>query len=442
MRVRLGRARRLEERVLKKALIGLAVVAFAIGCSNGGGGTTTGGGVTGGGVTGGGVTGGGTGLPAPTVNLGTSTNAKIQYLSGQGRRAVGSQFAILDIIRVQNGDADVAPVDQNTSTLNVQLDGYTINSFDFSVQVPAGTPSKTYTQFPLRVERILQENATGGQTTVYPGPSVLLGTFPVNFTAFPGRDVTMLVKLDDAMLGFNTTTSTVRFDRTIFEDENFDPVLGTMVGFISDHVSFDISAMPAAQRPRLQNSEAADMVMFTGDQIAISKGFGGIGTFNMLRPLLVEDGIVRQTTGGGTYTVIEPDPRDPNPISLPQLTSLEGAWRPYTAVLNNLQSFNMVVFPNSRGLNEYQAVAFNRNGSGQITAFWQGSLTLSGTASGTIEMWSLDQLVPATATNPANGTASSLIVQNGVVTGGQFTFTTPPAGFPFPTTGNFVVLRR
>jgi hypothetical protein len=423
-----------EERVLKRALIGLAVLAFAIGCSNGDGGSTTGGGVTGGGVTGGG---GGT-PSAPTVNLGASTNAKIQFLSGQGRRAVGSQFAIMDVIRVQNGPGDVAPIDQNTSTMNVQLDGYTINSFDFSIQVPEGTPSKTFTEFPLRVDRILEENSTGGQTEVYAGPSILLGTFPVNFTALPGRDVTLLVKLNDAML--DVSGGSVTFDTALFEDENFDPVLNTLVGFISDHVSFDISGMPDSAKPLMANGQRASHVLFTGDQIGISRGSGTVGTFNMLRPLLVEDGILRETTGGGTYTVVEPDPRDPAPISLPQITSLEGSWRPHTSVLGNLQDTNMVVFPNSRGLNENQVILFQRSGS-TITAFWQGVAAFSG-GSATIELYSINQIVPATANNPATGTLSGLTVTNGVVTGGSFTFNTPPAGFPFSTTGKFVVFRR
>jgi hypothetical protein len=426
---------------LKNWIGALLLGALLTGCSGGdlGTGTTGGGGD-------GGSSGGGGGRGVPTVNLGTNAQVQVLYLSGQGRRAPGSQIAVLKNIKVSNSVTDYAPTAQqgSFSPVRVQLDGYTINQHTFTY-VMAPRSVKTFTQFPFEVAQIDEENVGGGTTTLYAGPPVLVRPFfNINLPLFSGRQTTLTINLNDAILRYDPVGGVV-FDRAQFENENYSPGENRINGTLSDMIAFDVSAMPANQRPRLQNGQPADMVHFSGDLIGISKGYDTPGTFELLNPALIDTGLIKRpvTLPGreapGTYSVQEADPRDPFG-SGSKITAMAGFYRPYTQVMSNIGDFAMVVLPNSRLGPDNQVVVFNRDGAGRITAMFQGVVRFSGASTGTVEIWSLDQLPDGTANNLVSGTLS-YTRSGGTVRTGTFTFTNPPPGFKFPTSGGFVVLR-
>jgi hypothetical protein len=424
---------------LKNWIGALLIGALVVGCSGGDLGAGTNGG-------GGGSTGGDGGRGIPTVNLGSSAQVQVLYLSGQGRRAPGSQIAVFKNIKVSNSVTDFAPTAQQGSfaPVRVQLDGYTINQHTFTYTL-APRSIKTFTQFPLEIAQIDEENVGGGTTTLFSGPPVLIRPFfNINLPLFSGRQTTLTVNVNDAMIQYDSVNG-VAFNRTQFENENYSPGENRINGTLSDMVAFDVSGMPANERPKLLNGQVADMVHFSGDLIGISKGFDVPGTFNLLNPAVIDSGLVKRpvTLPGreapGTYSVQEPDPRDPFGGGS-KITAMAGFYRPYTEVLSNIGDFAMVVIPNSRLGADNQVVMFSRDGAGKIKAMFQGVARFSGASSGTIEVWSIDQLPAGTANNLVSGTLN-FAKADGIVRSGTFTFQDPPAGFKFPTTGGFVVFR-
>lgn len=382
----------------------------------------------------------------PTVNLGNAADVQIVYLSGQGRRAPGSQYAVIDEIRVQNSATEFIPVQATQASVRVQLDGYTINTYNFGRVLPANVPFETYSQFPFAVSRVDQEGQGGNTTTIYGGPTFRVQPpFDIDFRIFPGRQTSVQVAINDATL--QAAPGGITFDRQIFEEENYDILEGQILSFLSDYVAFDISSMPADARPNLNTGAPAQMVLFSGDAIAQSSGFNTDTSFEILRPIAIDQGIIREpvelggTQTSGTYTVLEGDPRV-LPFGSAKLVALSGIWKPYTQVLSNIPATSMVVFPNSRGDTDNNVVIFSRNGAGQITALWQGVVRFTGSNSGSIVVYSINQVDEGTANNPASGTLSNFVVENGVIKRGSYNFTASPNGFPFASSGQFVVFRR
>lgn len=419
---------------MKKWLVAFTAGAVVIGCGGGSGLDGLTGGNTGGG--------GGTGRTVPAPNLGSKAQVQVLYLSGQGRRAVGSQVAVMNNIRVFNSPTDFMPSDHqgSGSPIRVQLDGYTLNQFVFDVPLTTGGQSKTFNQFPLEIAQIDEV----GVGTVFSGPPFLVSPFfPINLQLFPGRQTTLQVVLNDAMLSFDSQTG-VSFDRQQFEIENLSPTNNKINGFLSDMFAFDVSGLPAVQRPLLTNGNRADTVHFSGDSIGISAGFDAVGSFEMLSPIVIDQGVLKKETvvGGrkapGIYTVMEPDPRDP--FGDAKVVAIQGIHRPYTDVLTNLSDFGMVAIPTTRSSSTYQVVMFNRDSAGTITAMWQGVLLTTSATKGVLRLFSLDQLPDASAAPRATGEVN-FTMSNGMVKTGTFSVTSRPSSFPFPATGGFAVLR-
>jgi hypothetical protein len=424
---------------LKKALLLFAAAAVVIGC---GGGGTDAGGTTGG--TGG--TGGSGGRGVPTVNLSGEAQIQVLFASGQGRRAPGSQIAVIQDVQLQNSVIDFVPTTQqgSQSPLRIMLDGYSLNARLFSENLN-GLPEKRLTQFPLKVNQI-EEDTGSGSNVVYSGPPVSFDPpFAARVTLFPGRQTTMQVNLNDAILSYDNNTGNVVLNRSQFQAENYDVADNRINGFISDYVAFDLTGLPAADRPSMQGGAPADYVHYSGEAIAISKGFDVPDSFEILNPVVIDQGVIRRPTvvGGdltpGTYTVLEPDPRDPFNTNS-RIVALKGIYRQYNEVLLDVPDFAMVVFPNSRGSQDNQVVCFNRSASGRITAFFQGVVRFTGSTAGSIQVWSVDQVDEGTANNIASGFIEFSKV-NGVVRRGKFTFQRVPSGFAFPKEGEFVVFR-
>ncbi|MBS1715650.1 MAG: hypothetical protein JST30_15080 [Armatimonadetes bacterium] len=435
---------------MKKWLIAFTAGAVVIGCGGGSGLDGINNGNNGGG-------GGGTDRTIPTVNLKPNAQVQILYLSGQGRRAPGSQIAVMNNIRIFNSPTDYWPKDLqgSGSAIRVQLDGYTLNHFVFDVPMSVGSASKTYTQFPLEIAQMDEEQ--GGQpVTVYSGPPFLVAGdsannfFKLNMQLFPGRQTSVQVLLNDAMLTWDATNG-IAFDAAQFKAENYSQVTGALTGFLSDMIAFDVSSLPAAQRPLLQNGERAEMVHFSGDLIGISGHFFTVSgreeaAYDNLSPIVIDSGIMTKpvTLGAnkapGIFTVMEPDPRDP--FGTEKINAIQGFYRAYTEVLSNLSEFGAVAIPSTRSTTSHQFVMFNRNSNGTITACWQGVADFTGGTKGVLRLYSLEQLPDAGAQPRATGEVF-YTKSSGVVRSGTFSVSNVVgnATFPFPRTGGFVVFR-
>lgn len=423
-------------------MIAFAAGVIVIGCSpvGTGIGTTTGGGTTG---TTGGTT-GGRSVASATLPT-TFSDARMVFLSGAGRsgqnRAPGSEYAKLNNIRLVNSPTDIFPDDLTGSLdgVNMKLDGYTVNKATAIGEIGVAG-SKNFTGLSMFVNEMYEEDLLGNLVQVFGGPAILLPTQTVNMTLAPGRQTTVQVFLSNASLWWDNATSQVRFDQASFDIENDIATSGVIRGFFSDHIAFDISGV--ASRPSMAMGGApAQKVFFSGDAMGISNGTSFDGSFDLYGPSFVESGVVTNPVqvGGdiapGTYTVLEPDPQVIAP-PITKISALQGAWRNYTDVFSNIGEESMFIFPTTRDHGQHQVVLVKRSG-GVITDLWYGRITMSG-SSGTVEIWSVDQLDDATENNKATGTFSVVSSSGGVFKDGDFTFTTIPTGFPFEASGTGV----
>lgn len=429
---------------MRKWWIFFAAGAVVVGCAGGSGlGTgTTGSGATTGGATTGGTT--GAVRSVPRVELpGDASDVRVVYLSGQQRRAAGSQYAKLNNIRLATGDVDQIPgsVQGTLDGVNVKLDGYTVNKYAFGHTLPTGIQAARYTQLRSEVWRLVEELPSGAFDTLFTG-SFTLPNIPVSVPLARGRQSTVQVFLNDAAL-FHDGNNLI-FDETLFNEDNFLDVEPAINGYFSDMVSFDLSGVPAGERPQMQSGGNATKLMLTGDAWGVANGVGTVGSFDIINPGFIESGVLTNPvvlpdgTAPGTYTVLEPDP-SVIPPTVVQISALQGLWRDSNEVLKNLSANNMVIFPTTRANGQHQVVAWKRSGS-SITKIWIGRATLTGTTSGTVELWSADQLDNGTETGKVTGTLTNFTVVGGVIKDGDFTFTTPPTGFV--GSGSFAVFAK
>lgn len=445
---------------LRKAwglLVGVGLVLA--GCGGGGGGTAGGGPA------------GGSGRAVPSINLADSANVSVVFLSGTPpipdsvpAPADGDQIAVMRLIQFQNGATDYIPSTDNANIvpISVNLNGYTMQSRDFGVAIPAGTASRLLTEYPFEVNRMqeLQTNATTGLlepanlTAIAPAAAATV-PFDTQLRVLRGRTSSINVLLDPIALSFNATDGVV-FDEDRFALLNYNPYENAITSFLSDYVAFDISGLPLAQRPTLSASGVeADRILFSGDGIAISEGLGDVSVFELLDPIAISAGtiyqgpIIQGQRAANTYVLNRRSPGAPdpdNPDADPTtVVALTGVWRDYASVIVPNSEFNMVSFPTSADGTSQQLVAFNQSG-GRITAMWQGRVTFEvpgDTTRGSFVLFPLETVDDSDPAGEVRGTVSNFLMSNGVVREGDFTFTSSlPAGFPFPSSGSFVVFRR
>lgn len=428
---------------MKKWLIAFLAGAVVVGCTGGNGGivgTTTG---TTSGSTGSttGTTSGGRQLA--TVNLpSTAAQANIVILSGEGRRGSGDNHATFNVFQWGRGSIDIVPTVFQGSLAGIQcnLGGYTMNNTTFTQDLGDGVMAKNFTDLFLQVWDYGVEDQFGHVQSVYVGAPVSLPGLPINATLVRGRQTTIQTYLNDSSIGF--AGGAITFDQTGWDNDNLPSGVTALPGFLSDFVSFDLTPMADADKPSMQVGGLADKAMFTGDQTGLARGMKTVGSFDLYSQSFVESGVITPpvTIAGqpapGTYNVYEPDPRGTPPTAL-LITAVQGIWRSYTEVLADVPSFNMLVLPTTKANGQHQVVAFNRSGSG-VSALWYGTVTLSG-STGTVTLHPIKELGAPTTT--ATGTFDTFTMANGVVANGKFTMNTPPAGWPFPTTGDFLVFR-
>lgn len=427
---------------MKKWLLLFVAGAIVVGCSGGTGlaGTTGGAGGTAGGT-------GTTGTPprsVPTITLATTyTDARIVFLSGQGRRSPGSQYAKLNNIRFTNAATDQIPTTFNGSLdgTNLKLDGYSVTKFGFT-QDPFAATSLLYSNLNIEVWNMYEEAVNGIRNEVFSG-AFPIPAIPVRMPLVPGRQLTIQMYLNDASL-YHDPVNDVVFDQAVFNTENGLDTNPYLQAFFSDMVSFPLTGV--TNKPLMASGGTADKFMVSGDAKGIARGVGGAGSFDLFSPNFVESGVLTNPvplpdgTLPGSYTVLEPDP-SVIPPTIVNISALQGSWHDYAEMISNVGSQALIIFPTTNANGLHTAVMIKRSGS-TITDLWFGRATLNnGNTPGTLELWSVDQVTAGTENNKATGVLTNVTFADSVLKDGDYTIASPPAGFPFTASGTFAVFR-
>ncbi|HVL38067.1 MAG TPA: hypothetical protein VM328_01630 [Fimbriimonadaceae bacterium] len=377
------------------------------------------------------------------------------FLTGQGR-APGDPIA--EIRRIYLNDSELEPLPQHLrndplyrveTVLNpvrlLGLEQFTYQVINVNARVPASMDSRFFDSLTLEVNRVLVEDDSGMPIEPFPQtPPVVLEEFPAHIRAFQGRQTIVPIFLDSAIL--NQDGISVTFDRDLFELSNLSFNEGAIVGFLNDYVMFDISNVP--DKPTMTGGSPATRVYFSGDGIALSAQAGSSRPFEVLGLFTSVEGVwappTTLTPDFGTYSLLGADPRDLSGVA--KITSLMGIFRPYTQVLANLSTFDMITFPNSREGADQDMVAIIRNGAGQIVDMYFGVVDFD---EGTFSAFPISQVDDGSIAGEVSGTISNIVRVSShpdrefsSIRSASFTVTggTPPNGFP--TSGFLVVFRR
>lgn len=416
-----------------------------------------------------------------TVNLQTTDALLyVNYITGQGRAAGDITANMASAVLTGPGGT---LQNQGFTNLPIQLNQYSLNSQVMDLPL-AGVNSSYYNQFDLNVASIQIQNADGSLGTPLTGvagsyflnptngaqdPAIVPGSggaFSASVGLFPGRWTSIMVFLNDASINLDPTQSFYQFYRSIFLADNTQPNNTNIQGFLSDYIAFDISKV--ASRPHVfdvngNNTGLATQVFLSGeDQRYGASGPTPTGSASTPFTLYIPNttngyfaGSIKgpnslpnpptggtQITQGGTYTLRDPDPRDITGGS--QVTSLQGIFRPYTSVFNNLGTFEVITMPHTADDNNQDIVAMVRDANGNITNFYFGIADLTGL---TFTLYPIADIETGEVAGAITGTLNSLVDKNNANTTvpanvrfGRYSFTgSVPAGFK--TTGRFLVYR-
>lgn len=426
----------------------LAATAVLAGCGGGGGDNGGGGGPGPGPVD-----------PTPQVVLAASSEVEFQFLTGLGRRDIDPVVAIVNRIAVSNGPLQDDPdyVQRNVDGFRIGLNQYTANSAALGITVPTGQSSKHYAVLPLEFADFGTLDTTGQFNSSITNPGILpygvrlAGQVPAaDVRVFKGRQSAIPIRVDESM--FTITGSSITLNEQFFTDVNVDPATGRINSYLSDYVAFDLSALANADRPRLASGAPADLVLLTGDAVALSSGFDSGTSFEILGANLPTNGVIRrpQIIEGvrtpGTYTLLEPDPRDIVGEGR-VIAGTQGIWRNFTEVLANYGGSLVVLFPNSRNSDSMDMVAAVLN-NGRITRAFVGKATINrnggAPTNGTFTVYPASELGKTNPTGGVSGNLTGLTTLDDAgrreVMNGDYNFT--GGAFGFPSTGKFVVFRR
>jgi hypothetical protein len=448
---------------MKKLFVAAGLIALLAGC--GGDGTNVG--TTSGSTTGSttGSTAGGGGRVYPTFSLGSNALVQTVFLSGVDRvvprgRGAGDQIAVIKNVRYQNDSFDVIPsaFQSNTGEVRVQLNGYTLNTKKFGVNFGVGQSSQGYVEYPFEIDQILELQSDNTTTLLTPSNQVAFQApqpFDVRMRVFPGRVTSASIRLNDAMVSFNQLTGEVDFNSDLFVSENYSPISNGLSASFADYVAFDLSGLDTADRPEMTTTgDPADRVYYSGDGIAMSTGLNNGSLFELLDPVRIQSGKVTTgpilggngiapITGSNLFLLEDEDP------AATRLTSLVGTWKPSTTVVSTTNTEIGICFPNSNETDSVvdgdreDFVLYKVNGSGDITAFWQGQAFYNEDGTGTFRLYPVNTIDDAVVDDPVTGTLSNLVIANGHVRRGDWEIDgTAPGNWPFEDEGTFGVYRR
>ena len=458
------------------AILATALAVLAIGCAGAGdGGSSTGTTTTS--TTATGTTAG----SIPVVDLGKSDGTpkpgqiELSYLTGQGRTglAAGDITATIGLTDITDTVGRTVSISLG-SPPRVQLNGYQNQILRINTEVAsiieADTQqrlnSRLFLSYKLKVDQVQYQSTDG--TSSYSAISGLPVNLPASIRTFAGRYTVQPVFINDAHFAVNSEGSGVDFNKTQFDQDNSLSVQPRLPSHLSDYLAFDISGMPAADRPKLSTGEAASRIFFSGDTYSISQA-GSKGLFeaidrNNLSPTVPNDNLIEgrfappgnlfpasgvPSATPGTYSLIQPDPSDPFLIS--RITSLQGIWRNYTQMVRNMGSTFAISFPSSND-NDEQDIVFMKqtvtnDGSGRATsasiqAFYYGVVNFS---AGTIRLYPVKNITSASIDGEISASVGQQYTKQGAVTN-----STPATRYAtytglslpgFPSTGTFVVYR-
>jgi hypothetical protein len=429
--------------------IAAAATGAVIGCGGGGGGSNTS-------STNGNPT---TGTPGSNLTVNLNQNfgtVQFTYLTGQGR-APGDLVAVVRRQEVSDQFGTVRT--QLSDPLSLPLEEFVLGQRDLNIPF-TGQSVRLFENYKLEFSGFLEEDldSEGNPSYIERTPPAA-ETFPARIRVLPGRFTSLPVLLDGGMFSLND-------DQVVFNEEQFrlrnnipseTDVLRT---YFSDYVSFDLTAMPASERPVLSNGATADQLFISGDNYAI--GSGGrieVLTLDSAEPIVGTFG-PEGTQGGretpGTYNLTQVDPSDLSGIA--RITAAAGQWKSAGRAFSGAGTFEFILFPTSRdeapdstdpdGIQpdrDQELALVQRNAAGQVTAFYFGYADLD---EGTFTAYPIRNLVDAGVSGEITGTLSNFQGPNGgattsfdLVRRGTFQFTGSPAT-GMPADGTFVVYRK
>jgi len=451
------------------AILATAVAVLAIGCAGGGGGgSTTSDGSSSTSTTAGNI---------PVVNLGgvggvaKPGQIELSYLTGQARAgsaAIGKE-ATIGLTDFTDTSGRVVTISLGSAP-NVKLDGYQNQILRINADVASIIESDTqqrlnsrlFLNYNLKVSQVRITTVDG--TTNYDTITGLPVSLPDNIRVFPGRYTVQPVFINDAHFDLSDDGSALTFNRTQFDLDNSLASQPRLPSYLSDYLGFDISTLPAADRPLLSSGEPASRIFFSGDTYAIAQG-GSKGLFNAidrnnLNPsdpsanliegrfappgnLFGASGLPSGTPG--TYSLIQPKPSDPFLIS--RITSIQGIWRDYGKMIKNQGSTIAISFPNSTDGDEQDIVFIKQtvDGSGTPTGIQSMYYGVMNYTSGQIRLYPIKNITSASIDGEVTATLGQQYNKQGVVTtsiqgtrSGTYTGLSLPG---FPSSGTFVVYR-
>jgi hypothetical protein len=385
------------------------------------------------------------------VNIGDNPGTVVfQYLTGAGRglgdpTAVINHVSLTDTLSGNIFETVISP------ERDVKLNGFTQQSVNLNI-TPASsiTTSLLFNTYLLEIDSLHIDNGAGGFSSIPPIPTgspLVAATFPANIRAFRGRQTNVAIRLDDTMFAISGSSAT--FDPDAFDNSNLFPASGSTINStLGDYLMFDVSAVAAP--PQLaQSATPASRVYFTGDNFAVSTATPG--EFDVLTPVGFVQGTFTNpihsgpVTTPGTFTLVQPDPRDPDPGTALRITALEGVWKPVTDVVSNMGTFTALSMPSSQDNNIQTILLIARSGS-TITNMYFGQIDL---AAKTLQAFPIADVSPGSTDNEIDGTVSNLVDVSGntasdptLVRKGSYSLTVGTIPVEFPSTGTFVVYRR
>lgn len=476
--------RQIDWKVLKWSVGVVGIAAVLFGCT---GNTVIGGGGPGGGSAGGSAGGGGVFPLVASVNL-PDTPGSLQYvfLSGAGR-AGDTETAVLRNLLVQDQlSAESSGLIEKTVTLT----SYQSQILAANISLK-GQQSRQFNNFILNATQYTSTDASGTQS--FNSIINIPNSISSDIRVFTGRQTHVPLYLDPDT--FNTVVTggggtAAEFDETWFDTIN--RVAGDSVAvrsYLSDYICFDIAAIPGVNKPSLSGGfGTANRAFFSGDGFAIASGDPAAGgaPFELIyhsgqgasvvgrysAPVQLPSGSPVATTRG-TYTTIGVDPSDvtaPDPAFARKITGFQGMWmyhylqfkNPVSGAISDLgylkdvHPFEAISIPSSLDDQRQQVVMFTQTlGTGAdgtknatVTSLMWGYLDL---AIKKVRIYPLQNITDTNAiTNrvgEVEGNIGAMYTSTGAATLSpqqmrfvDFTFTTPPAGFP--ATGKIVVVRR
>ncbi|RYG37184.1 hypothetical protein EON81_07450 [bacterium] len=465
-----------------QAIIAAAIAAALTGCGGAGSGSST----------------SSTGTTATTATTSTATTAststattsgptgavvrlkstpgqiELAFLTGQARSPLAANDVDAQVGRITFTDSNGQSILGLDPVSPLGLNTYSRSTYRINATVlPANV--RLLNQLELQFDSITQTDADGvklAPITRIDNTPILLG---LDARLYPNRYTSIPVFLNDAQFPVTESTDPAVPNFAVFDRDQFEVDNGIGEGrrqrvpsFLSDYLRFDISGVPAADRPLASDGQPVDYILFSGDNYAVAAnrpstvGSGllfesvNLNRFNPDLPtealipgiwkdreVVLEPGGVRNSVPG-TY-----DLRQPNPVFDPRvafITSVQGLFKDFGDMFDGITAVQGVSFPNIRDESRQDIVVVSSTTDGAtytVNAMYYGYLNLEDLS---VHFFPLRNLTTASAEGEIVGTITDTRDINGVATRtnssiryGNWNASLP--GIP-ATSGSFSVYRR